>query len=58
METTTLVSVKKEGAFTRSGPEVADEVMGILVYAFRLGLLAYVFIVDYVRLRYSEERRI
>ena len=53
-----MVSVKKEGDFTRSGHEVADEVKGILVHASMLGLLAYVFIVDYVRLRYSEERRI
>ena len=36
LETTTLVSVKREGDFTRSGPEVADEVKGFLFHAFRL----------------------
>ena len=29
LETETLVSIKKEGQFSRSGPEVADEVIYI-----------------------------
>ena len=49
LETPTLVSVTRQGTFTRSGAEVPDEVIAMLLF--------FQEIIITPRLRYSEERR-